>query len=499
MRKDLLFTAAAGLLLALLALLAYLMVASPVSTVPAGSPQAGNWTLSGMTGDPGMLEYYNVFFGDDGTIYTIDGKNVHAIGPDGRVRWSLAIPDPASDPRVKTWYSSDAATDNNTMYVTVRSSNTGSNELSELLAISPEGKLLWGTDDPPIWVIAKNDRLYAWKNNITVYKNDGTVAWTAGDAFDPPLIDDTGYMYFIKGMDENTLCVYGPNGRLKTTYNLTDYGLGPLADIFRVCPQIYYNNHTVYVPLEHGLIALGDGGAFKWKVALSDSNARLSFWNEMFDKNGNVYLENNSRIYYVTPAGDEHLLTDKYDQYWHGLSGSGLVSVEDDLYYTIRTISAVDGSYTSGYEASYDQIGWHSVGPGYRSPGRLDTCRVTAYDLKTGEPRWNMTLPMDVRMVNATAGGSTLVQSYSTASGMLSNGTLYVRFWSNNTEVPWEAGGPAKYTNAGGIYAINKDGSLAWYNPTGSRVLGMEAWNSRIIYYTADGVISALELPALPP
>jgi hypothetical protein len=488
MRRDLLFVSSMVILLVALLLLIYLMTASSGHSAETVAHTADNWTVSGLTGELSLLEYSNLFFGGDGTVYTVGGKFINAIGPDGRIEWNVTIPNIAGYSQVKSWYSYHAITDNGTLYIQLLPTGDGLSGNGEFLAVSPQGKILWQTNDSPMYFSAQDGRLYAWDHNVTVYYRNGTVAWTADDA-NPALVDATDTAYTISGSG-STLSVYDANGHIKTAYNLTDFGLGPLMEVYSLCPQIYYNDHMVYVPLQYGMVALSDGGAFKWKSAYSDNHTTPLFWNEQFDVSGNTYLRNLSKVYYITPDGEEHLLTDNYSPYWQGVtSGSGLASVEDGAYYTIRTISATYGTDTNGDETSAgDNMSWFTSEPGNRSLGLLDKCVVTAYDIKTGATLWNLTLPTDEHMVNVTKNEGP-VKSYSLANSRILDGTLYVNYWADNTEVDGGSG----YAYAGGIYAVNKNGSLEWYKPTGSQVYYMDEIGGRIIYCTADGNISSFK------
>ena len=49
----------------------------------------------------------------------------------------------------------------------------------------------------------------------------------------------------------------------------------------------------------------------------------------------------------------------------------------------------------------------------------------------------------------------------------------------------------SKCTYAGGVYALDKNGSLLWYKPTDSSLTAMKASNGTIFYGTNDGKIYA--------
>lgn len=85
-KKDMLFEAIVVLLLIVLVFILYVMVTG-------GGPSASEeWNLSGLINSTSYYNFGNMFVGDDGTLYTVDGKSVHAIDTDGHVRWSIEIP-----------------------------------------------------------------------------------------------------------------------------------------------------------------------------------------------------------------------------------------------------------------------------------------------------------------------------------------------------------------------------------------------------------------------
>ena len=98
MKKGMLFEAVAVLLLIVLVFILYVMVAT------GGSSTSGEWTLSGVISNPENGIYGdNMFTGDNGMLYTVDGKNVNAINANGSIQWSLAIPNLLNDTVIEKW------------------------------------------------------------------------------------------------------------------------------------------------------------------------------------------------------------------------------------------------------------------------------------------------------------------------------------------------------------------------------------------------------------
>src|SRR5271157_2446111 len=182
MKKDKLFEAIVVLLLIVLVFLLYVMVTD------SGPSPSGGWNLSGMINGAGDSDYGHMFVRSGGTLYTVDGEVIHAIGPDGQVRWSLEIPYSINKVRdlkgwgTPAWVQDQAVFDSGMIYVALSPSD---NSATELLAITLDGKLLWSkgfsgysyvTDLPyrPDDLDARNGLLYAkFGNNVTVYGIDG--------------------------------------------------------------------------------------------------------------------------------------------------------------------------------------------------------------------------------------------------------------------------------------------------------------------------------------
>jgi predicted transcriptional regulator len=176
MKKDMLFEAIVVLLLIILIFILYVMV---TNSSPSASEE---WNLSGMIGSTSSYYYGNMFIGADGTLYTVDGKNIHAADVNGRDRWSLEIPYLINEYRDLivygnvTWVEFRAASDNGTLYIDLMAADSSQNQ--ELLAVSADGKLLWGKSYTynyfPENLGARDGLLYVkFYNNTIIYDKDG--------------------------------------------------------------------------------------------------------------------------------------------------------------------------------------------------------------------------------------------------------------------------------------------------------------------------------------
>ena len=162
MKKSMLFEAVVVLLLILLAFVLYVMVTSSTGA-------SDQWTLPGMVGSPGDSLYGNMFTGDDGMLYTVDGTNVNAIDQVGHLQWSLKIPYLLNGINVEKWMGDQAEADNGTFYIELVSADEFPALPSEILAISPEGRLLWAKGMwVPIFLLVLAQEVAGCTSSLTI-------------------------------------------------------------------------------------------------------------------------------------------------------------------------------------------------------------------------------------------------------------------------------------------------------------------------------------------
>lgn len=521
MKKSILFEAVVVLLLILLVFILYVMVTSSTGV-------SDEWALPGMVGSLGNSLYGNMFAGDNGMLYTVDGTSVNAIDQAGYLQWSLKIPYLLNGINVEKWVGEQASIDNGIFYIELISADESPAPAEEILAISQQGKLIWGEGHGgaglPGDFIAKGGRLYVRSyNKITVYNSNGTEAWHVDDV-DPSyqqVIADDGSAYLLNGHDGHILEAYGPNGELNWSDSLDVYSNGGYATNLHI-QAILYDNHTIYVPIQGGLIVLNEDGTEKWNKTY-DKNVSI-FQDAPFDNKGNLYLTDVSRIFHITPNGTESDYVNM--SYAPGINEK--VSVEDGIIYKSEIVPAVNAA-SLGYPphgsiedamANGQMALIHDM-LGNRSLCQLDTYRIDAYSMKTGGELWNFTLPLvehnttisesnyrdiltdpaDIekdnmmspeswyRSRNITEGTEAL-NSWAFADLMPIKGLLYVNFWTYNYEVPTFFG-RSNSTYAGGVYVISRNGSLVWSKTTDARVTSMDEINGTIFYGTNNGRMSA--------
>lgn len=522
-----LFEAVAVLLLIVLVFVLYVMVTS------GGSSSSSGYILSGVISNPGSSGYSdNMFIGDKGMLYTVDGKNVNAIGRNSSIVWSFAIPDLLNNTEIESWVGQKAATDNGTLYIELAPVNDALvPNVTELLSISSQGKLLWAKPFAPNSFFAYDGSLYLVFRNfptyLAVYDANGTEVWRATDVWSIPAFGENGNVYMLKGMTGYELDACTQDGVSLWQINTSEYNMGNTWSYNQ--ENIFYYNHTILLPLQLGLIALNEDGSLKWKAPY-DISASL-FEDQPIDNIGNIYFHEGSRIFYISPDGVETTLTNYFIQTGlnmnSGTSPSQIIDLNNKILYSYQMQYANNNNSPLVGYMGQEEIESEMSNPeawkfnlfGNRSLNQLDTLQINAVSPVSGNELWNFNLPVSEHTVTFTelnyrslvvfsngiendnkktpsnwyssrniTYGKTVVGNYSIVDMKTSNGILYVYFWTYNYQIPTFFG-LSKCTYAGGVYAIDKNGSLLWYKPTDSTLTAMKTNNGTIYFGTNEGDI----------
>ena len=312
MKKGMLFEAVTVTLLILLSFTMYVMV----TTAPASKD---SWTVTGLVTTSNMslnnfnsLIGNNMFTGENGVLYTIDGRNIHAVGQNGSVLWSVAIPDSynmtvygrtynlSAVGDIDTWVGLDAKVSNDTLYIIVLP-RSPLQIPGVLLAISSNGTLEWklpfssssyGSNDgayiydSPRYLSVINDTIYIGTySGRDVISMNGTFLWK---------IDD--YLYMNSSVDEEGN-IYAITADLKPIGRRDD----------KTGINIYFDNSTDY-PIHEGLAngtvmggsynavtAYYSNGTVKWHAGMRELGINDSLISPYYDENDPTYR--NGTIY----------------------------------------------------------------------------------------------------------------------------------------------------------------------------------------------------------
>lgn len=572
MKKRILFEAVLAIVAILLFFLMYLMIAS-------SSPEvAVQWEAS-----CNDTAYYTLS-DDSGNLYAFMGSYIYAIDKNGYVKWSVSVPD-------DYWIGSSlikpaAACDDGMLYVYMRPNMTkicedrglaykfggessagvftddmnrrvmdeyAGNPLAytfneSLVAISSDGRTAWTLSmhsllyDPDVQ--ARNGRVYVYHDyNETVLDRNGHVLWNIENVGTAPAVDERGNAYLVRGVPANansasdrrypgtTAEAYDAAGERIWSYQANEsLNVQNIGGVQSSVP--IYDNHTLYLPLNNGVTALGTDGSLLWTKRFDGS---IHIFKLMpFDPEGNLYV----RVYPGMAPWDLYNAFDPartpYDRLgWDdphngsyiavvGPDGSEVAPrIKDPAMSNDLNLATDEGGIVYNYASDGIVYSISDVMAGdNRTMGDLDTAILTAYDLKDNLSKlWSYKFPageQGTAVINATnfkylldpqAVRNAIVMnsiSHGAWSGGMAWGisgsndvrlvfgrdVTYVGFWTCNYEYP-AIFGYSNCTYAGGLYAFDRNGDVLWSEPADSLLTSMLAKDGTIYYSTRDGSIQA--------
>jgi Uncharacterized protein conserved in archaea len=550
MRKPYLFEASLAIVLIILAAGLYIVVADSPTSV-------SGWDFNGS----GTVQYMTV--GQDDTLYAFKSDGIYAIDHAGSLIWNFDVPDGqkiinnwlrpayAADPSLNSAESYPVtATSAGYLYVLalpdltlenlkIQYYQTGSEYMNidaAVMAISPDGMLTWelplkinassndiiGLTDirdfkltQNVALRSDNGRLYVFNDGTeTVVDRNGTVLFSIDNVARPASVDENGTLYLMKKPASPTstsilLEAYGASGAMIWDRELhgtvaTQYVADDLWPEFNCMPV--YQNGTLYLPLDNGIIALNQMSQTLWWRYIQGGSYAL-FDLMPIDAQGNVYMKQlnprstTSNIYVIWPDGLIHSPPWQYDSKYGSMIHT---AARDGIVYNV------------------DKTTFGSL----QSINSLGTETITAYDIKNSTALWSYTIPVNDRQIvtlNASnidtilsgqnGAGSVLnpaddyYSPYSkpVAEGGLSGAPLvpvgwpeisihpgtdivYVSFRSTTYEAPIILD-RSRATYSSGIYALDSSGKPVWQKQLNSPVTSTAANNTTIYYSTADGRI----------
>lgn len=400
-----------------------------------------------------------------------------------------------------------------------------------LIAISSEGKPLWnhtikgdGSRFDDVSINARGDRVYLFHGyNETVLDPDGDTVFEIENVSSPAAVDDQGYVYLVPAIKRDWTSSYDPDRKFYTDLRtpssvvqsyypngtlhwsrdigspiLTQYVVEEIRHRYGTLPL--YDNGTLYVPVENGIVALDSNGNIKWSKLSEDT---FTLFEQMpFDEKGNVYLR------YLDP--EKH-----YESYV-------LMIGQDGEEVTLpRSYRYLD------YMCAKDGVGYYTTPLPDKKGSTLEglkTVMLTAHDLRNDTILWEYKMPVD-RTQTLTVNESTVWQVFDremAEAHIKKNGSsaqlwyhdgktlpkvhndmsidvmpgkdgIFVSFRSYAYQYPVVLN-VSKCEIAGGIYAIDGNGKVIWQKPSGWYVTSMAANNTTLYYSTGDGKISSTNM-----
>jgi predicted transcriptional regulator len=296
-----------------------------------------------------------MFAGDNGVLYTVDGRHVNAIGDNGSLLWSLEIPDKYRLPSygngsctmsrdyglwkktytedVKTdvvtasdqpWSSDSAVVLDGNLYILLRH-ETPVILNGLLLAVASNGSMLWSLPfvngggygngygiGSPIGVDLHGGILYVYSDfggGISQVAMNGTIVGSIYNVVGKPAVCDDGTVYVRKGdfaMDPAMqdyvapfLQAWGANGTLLWRRSFADFGINESGMPMQY-EQPYLRNGTLYLWSNDGFAALDTNGSLKFRYYLP----QRYLLGCGFDQNDTLYLSYSNDTWY--PISNNH-------------------------------------------------------------------------------------------------------------------------------------------------------------------------------------------------
>jgi DNA-binding transcriptional ArsR family regulator len=531
--------------------------------------------LAMLIGGNGGTEYANVsnlngyqytYVGQDNTLYMLSENSILAIDSHGDQAWNFTVPaqwaictrwvysPPAS--MIETGYIGDSGpiinSDNGIVYVYLmpQRDNFSINEpeimAGELIAISPEGDVLWSLpldcQKAPAYsttvsnglagdvsLTTSNGQIYAFHdyNETVIDAKNGTILWNVTNVSDPGSVDEEGYLYIVRsgGMDIDPNANYyrqfvadyrSPSGVIDAYYSngslywQKDMG-EQLSRQYTSDPSLpSYHGGLIYAPTNNGVTALYRNGTVKWTIFFAPDEFKfnqtdphadfnvtygvLSFYSMMpFDPQGNLYLQYMSGfidgerqlcLIVLGPDGNQisSTLMDA-DTYQAADNGIGY-TYESNSTSGAYNVADLKNDTLYAYDIkSGNEIWQYSFNATASVVTTLDQGNIGINTVIPPTPESSLSTPMYYASVNT--GLPPTVESYITISAYPANGMVYVEFQSIQYDNPVILG-KSRYAYSGGIYALDETGTLIWYKPIPPTAESLQVMPGGTIFYTTE-------------
>jgi len=399
-----------------------------------------------------------------------------------------------------------------------------------LLAISPDGKILWNASLGDYYMpfsgvslYINNGTIFAFNSyNVTVLDNSGSIIYRLTGISDPPAVDEWGFVYASAYNATNiprfndykepsgAIMAYYPNGTLCWTKqvdkpisrHLPDQAFGQLSGNLPI-----YQGQMLYLPLKNGAVALDTNGSTIWTLEF-DMGYYYPFPLMPIDAGGNIYLEyhldmNGGMYVRVIDKAGHNLTTFNRINQWQPLCGDpygGRLYEDMPVYggfpFTLENLTTYD---IRAHDLINGDNDWAFTIPiGNRSSFIIDNDTISVLDeyshISESSVGWNIVKADTYKFIIGNITHE--VYPYYPLKMSIGKDAIYVSFFTANYEGPIILG-KSKCVYAGGIYALGKNGTLLWYKPTDAFASSFAANNNTIYYATRDGRIGAGGMDAI--
>ncbi|HDX9587582.1 TPA: PQQ-like beta-propeller repeat protein [Bacillus pseudomycoides] len=318
--------------------------------------------------------------GRDGTIYitnltavTSTNKKLHALNPDGSVKWKKEIMGGRS--------STPVIAEDGTIYVAA----------DNLIAFNPDGSIKWQTKgshiiDPP--VLDRDGTIYVRNvggKRLEAYNPDGSKKWSSNEfisgSYGSILISKDGTIYTLDvDLGNKYLYAHDKNGKelwhkyVRGEYDGKGFAIGINNEILvntqdklyvfdkngnivhqwkeekeeglLSAPTVSSTDGTIYVGGKGYIYAYNPDYSLKWKYPTKGSVNDAP----VIDKNGVIYVKTTSELYALNPDGTLKWKMPKSTTYFECFGTNDSITIgKDGTLYSLGgyTSSNFDDSYTS--------------------------------------------------------------------------------------------------------------------------------------------------------
>ncbi len=412
---------------------------------PYSGPQSSKLKWELRSAGPGY-SFTDALIGADGTVYIGSGADLHALNPDGTIKWHAD----GCYPKAKPVLAEDG-----TLYIA---------SIFGLVAFNLDGTLKWtySTQHPLMNspILAPDGTIYIScedDNKLYAIDRSGNLKWefvAESFVYTPPQLAPDGTVYF--GTYNGSLISVSPAGKQQWIYASGIDNIGPFVIGTDGSVYVYVNQPF----LKRSLCAINPDGSQRWNLSGYNGNSPVFYLNHT------IYISQGSIVFAIAENGEIK---------WSHQIQSGIVSFTASSNPDMIYVSAGDGLYAVN---SYGGLKWSYLGD---LDSQFYASAIVASDgslyisnyyrgiyalTPGGKLKWFQFSDIAAIPIATGEDGTVFVKS---------NGKLFAV--SPSGTVKWTYSSPAAIASSPAIaadgtvyvgcddsklYAVNADGSLKW-------------------------------------